>query len=54
MGLSLIIVFFKGQFLRTQVEKYNDAAKFLMKIFAINFTMGVITDIPMEFQFGTN
>ena len=54
MGLSLIIVFFKWRFLRTQVEKYNDAAKFLMKIFAVNFTMGVITGIPMEFQFGTN
>ena len=54
MGLSLIIVFFKGQFLRTQLDKYNDAAKFFMKIFAINFTMGVITGIPMEFQFGTN
>ena len=25
-----------------------------MKIFAINFTMGVVTGIPMEFQFGTN
>ena len=54
MGLSLMIVYFKWQFLRTQVEKYNDAAKFFMKIFAVNFTMGVITGIPMEFQFGTN
>lgn len=54
MGLSLIIVFFKWKFLRTQVEQYNDAAKFFMKIFAVNFTMGVITGIPMEFQFGTN
>lgn len=54
MGLSLLIVFFKWKFLRSKVEKYNNAAKFLMKIFAINFTMGVITGIPMEFQFGTN
>ncbi|MFK8007147.1 MAG: cytochrome ubiquinol oxidase subunit I [Saprospiraceae bacterium] len=54
MGLSLIIVYFKWNYLRTQVEKYNDAAKFFMKIFAVNFTMGVITGIPMEFQFGTN
>lgn len=54
MGLSLIIVYFKWKYLRTQVEKYNDAAKFFMKIFAVNFTMGVITGIPMEFQFGTN
>ncbi|VAW26523.1 Cytochrome d ubiquinol oxidase subunit I, partial [hydrothermal vent metagenome] len=54
MGLSLIIVYFKWQYLRKNVEKYNDAAKFFMKIFAINFTMGVVTGIPMEFQFGTN
>ena len=54
MGLSLLIVFFKGMYLRTNSEIYNDAAKFFMKIFAINFTMGVVTGIPMEFQFGTN
>lgn len=54
MGLSLIIVMLKGLYLKKKLEIYNDAAKFLMKIFAINFTMGVITGVPMEFQFGTN
>lgn len=54
MGLSLIIVYFKWQYIRKGIEKYNDAAKFFMKIFAVNFTMGVVTGIPMEFQFGTN
>ncbi|MEP2281549.1 cytochrome ubiquinol oxidase subunit I [Maribacter sp.] len=54
MGLSLMIVYFKWKFLRTQIIKYNDAAKFWMKIFALNFAMGVVTGIPMEFQFGTN
>ena len=54
MGLSFLIVFLKWQFLRTKAQKYNHAARFLMKIFAINFTMGVVTGIPMEFQFGTN
>lgn len=54
MGLSLMIVFFKWKFLRSKDEKYNDAAKFWMKIFALNFAMGVVTGIPMEFQFGTN
>lgn len=54
MGLSLMIVYFKWKFLRTQVESYNNAAKFWMKIFALNFAMGVVTGIPMEFQFGTN
>ncbi|MDV7186937.1 cytochrome ubiquinol oxidase subunit I [Lutibacter sp. TH_r2] len=54
MGLSLIIVYFKGKYLKNKIEKYNDAAKFWMKVFAINFAMGVVTGIPMEFQFGTN
>ncbi|TYB74296.1 cytochrome ubiquinol oxidase subunit I [Bizionia myxarmorum] len=54
MGLSLMIVYFKWKFLRTKIYKYNDAAKFWMKIFALNFAMGVVTGIPMEFQFGTN
>ena len=54
MGLSLMIVYFKWKFLRTQSEHYNDASKFWMRIFALNFAMGVVTGIPMEFQFGTN
>ena len=54
MGLSLIIVYFKWKFLRTRIDQYNDAAKFWMRIFALNFAMGVVTGIPMEFQFGTN
>jgi cytochrome d ubiquinol oxidase subunit I len=49
-----MIVYFKWKFLRTKLVKYNDAAKFWMKIFALNFAMGVVTGIPMEFQFGTN
>lgn len=54
MGLSLMIVYFKWKFLRSNNIIYNDAAKFWMKIFALNFAMGVVTGIPMEFQFGTN
>lgn len=54
MGLALIIVVFKGMYLKTDKPVYNNAAKFWAKIFAINFAMGVVTGIPMEFQFGTN
>ena len=54
MGLSLLIVYFKWKYLRTKLEHYNKAAKFWMKIFALNFVLGVVTGIPMEFQFGTN
>ena len=35
-------------------EHYHQAARFWARIFAINFAVGVVTGIPMEFQFGTN
>src|SRR4051794_21301106 len=35
-------------------EAYEAAARFWAKIFAVNFAVGVVTGIPMEFQFGTN
>jgi cytochrome d ubiquinol oxidase subunit I len=54
MGLALLIVVLKTLALRTGKELYNQAARFWAKIFAINFAMGVVTGIPMEFQFGTN
>lgn len=54
MGLALLIVILKGFALKTKNEHYNEAAKFWGKIFAISFAMGVVTGIPMEFQFGTN
>ena len=58
MGLALLIVVLKTIALRsTDLEKqakYDEAARFWAKIFAINFLLGVVTGIPMEFQFGTN
>jgi cytochrome bd ubiquinol oxidase subunit I len=54
MGLALLIVILKTAALRTHNPRYDEAARFWLKIFAINFAMGVVTGIPMEFQFGTN
>ncbi len=54
MGLALLIFVLKTFALRTGNEHYNSAARFWTKIFAVNFAMGVVTGIPMEFQFGTN
>ena len=54
MGLALLLVYLKTKALRTGDEHYNRAARFWAKIFGINFAMGVVTGIPMEFQFGTN
>ncbi len=54
MGLALLIVILKTLALRTGDEHYDQAARFWAHIFGINFAMGVVTGIPMEFQFGTN
>src|ERR1700675_2104404 len=54
MGLALLLVYLKTKFLRTGDEHYNRSARFWARIFAINFAIGVVTGIPMEFQFGTN
>jgi cytochrome d ubiquinol oxidase subunit I len=54
MGLALLIVVLKTMALRTGDEHYEQSARFWAKIFAVNFLLGVVTGIPMEFQFGTN
>jgi cytochrome bd ubiquinol oxidase subunit I len=54
MGLALLIFVLKSVYMRNRDELYNVAARFWGKIFAITFVMGVVTGIPLEFQFGTN
>src|SRR5512132_2391343 len=54
MGLALLIVVMKARGLARDGERWNDAARFWIRIFSINFAVGVVTGIPMEFQFGTN
>jgi cytochrome d ubiquinol oxidase subunit I len=54
MGLALFIVLLKLLGRRTGKESYRDAARFWIRIFGVNFAVGVVTGIPMEFQFGTN
>src|ERR1700745_3989507 len=54
MGLGLFLVYWKWRALKTGDEKYNQAVRFWAKIFGLNFALGVVTGIPMEFQFGTN
>lgn len=58
MGLALLIVVLKTLALRADAvetsAKYEIATRFWAKIFAVNFLLGVVTGIPMEFQFGTN
>ena len=54
MGLAWFLVYWKWRALKTGDEKYNRAVRFWAKIFGLNFAVGVVTGIPMEFQFGTN
>src|SRR5580658_9209908 len=54
MGLALLIVILKTLAQRTGKDLYNHAANFWGRIFGISFALGVVTGIPMEFQFGTN
>lgn len=54
MGLALLIFVMKTLGRRPGGERWNDAARFWIRIFGINFAIGVVTGIPMEFQFGTN
>jgi cytochrome bd ubiquinol oxidase subunit I len=54
MGLALLILILKTVALRAHDEIWNRAARFWARIFGISFTIGIVTGIPMEFQFGTN
>lgn len=54
MGLALLLLYFRTRALVTSDEHYQEVAKFWTKIFALSFAFGVVTGIPLEFQFGTN
>src|SRR5436309_7327932 len=58
LGLALFIACLKTLAYRRRGtedgERYDAAAHFWAKIFAVNFAVGVVTGIPLEFQFGTN
>lgn len=54
MGIALLLLILKSLYLLRKDERYNTSARFWAKIFAITFVVGVVTGIPMEFQFGTN
>ncbi len=58
MGLAPLIVWLKWRALRAapgpQRDELDAAARFWVRIFGLNFAVGVVTGVPMEFQFGTN
>ena len=54
IGLGVLIAVLKTAELRTGNALYGSSARFWARIFAITFATGVVTGIPLEFQFGTN
>jgi cytochrome d ubiquinol oxidase subunit I len=54
IGLSLYILIMEIMWLRRKDEFYYRQTRFWTRLFILNFAVGVVTGIPMEFQFGTN
>ena len=54
LGLSFIVAFMHTIYVRTGDEEWKRITKFWMKLFGINFAIGVATGIILEFEFGTN
>jgi len=54
LGLSLLLAIMETLYVRTGDETYKRMVKFWGKLFLINFALGIVTGITLEFQFGTN
>lgn len=54
MGLALLIFVMKSLALYRKDAAYDAAVRFWAKVFGLAFVMGIVTGIPLEFQFGTN
>ena len=54
LGLSVLLAIMETKYVKTGDEIYLRMTKFWGKIFLINFALGVVTGITLEFQFGTN
>ncbi len=54
LGLSVLLAWMETRYVRTGDEFWKRQTQFWGKLFVINFTLGVVTGITLEFQFGTN
>lgn len=54
IGLSILVAYMETLYVKTNNEMYLRMTKFWGKLFLINFTLGIVTGITMEFQFGMN
>lgn len=54
LGLSVMVAIMESIYLKKKSEKWLQTTKFWMRLFGINFAIGVATGIILEFEFGTN
>jgi len=54
LGLSILVAYMESRYVRTNDEMYLKMTKFWGKLFLINFALGIVTGITLEFQFGMN
>lgn len=54
LGLSIMVAYMESCYVRTNDEMYLKMTKFWGKLFLINFALGIVTGLTMEFQFGMN
>ncbi|SMY06715.1 cytochrome ubiquinol oxidase subunit I [Flavimaricola marinus] len=54
IALGWVLLFFRVRFNITKDERWLEAYRFWVKVFALSFAMGVVSGITMSFQFGTN
>jgi len=54
LGLSILVAYMETRYVRTRDVKYLRMTKFWGKLFLINFALGIVTGITLEFQFGMN
>jgi len=54
LGLVVLIAIMETIYVKTNNEEYKTMAKFWGKLFLINFAVGIVTGITLEFQFGMN
>lgn len=54
LGLSILVAIMETMYVRTKKDIYLRMTKFWGKLFVINFVLGVVTGLTLEFQFGTN
>ncbi|TCZ60862.1 cytochrome ubiquinol oxidase subunit I [Roseicella aquatilis] len=54
IGLASYLAVLEGLWLWTKQDRYLDLFRYWLKVFAVNFAMGVVSGIVLSYQFGTN